>query len=50
MAKFMDVPEGFVGATGAELAAAHDADLKIEAEEGVHFEYVWLDPQSGKAF
>ena len=50
MAKFMDIHDGFNGATGADLAAAHDADLKIEAEEGVHFEKAWLDPDSGKAF
>ena len=50
MAKFMDVHEGFVGVSREELAAAHEADLKIEGEEGVHFEKVWLDPESGKAF
>jgi len=50
MAKFMDVHEGFFGATTEDLAAAHDADLKIEGEEGVHFEKAWLDPESGKAF
>jgi len=50
MAKFMDVHEGFVGVTAEELSAAHDADLKIEGEEGVHFEHAWLDPESGKAF
>jgi hypothetical protein len=50
MAKFMDVHEGFVGVTAEQLDTAHQADLKIEAEEGVHFEKVWLDPESGKAF
>jgi hypothetical protein len=50
MAKFMDVHSGFVGVTAEQLAAAHDADLAIEAEEGVHFERAWLDPESGKAF
>ncbi len=50
MAKFMDVHDGFVGVTGAELAAAHEADLQVEGEEGVHFEHAWLDPESGKAF
>ncbi|HEV7964126.1 MAG TPA: SCO4226 family nickel-binding protein [Actinoplanes sp.] len=50
MAKFMDVHEGFVGVTAAELSAAHDEDLKIEGEEGVHFEKAWLDPDAGKAF
>jgi hypothetical protein len=50
MAKFMDVHSGFVGVTAAELDEAHRADLKIEAEEGVHFEKAWLDPGSGKVF
>jgi hypothetical protein len=50
MATFMDVHEGFVGATAKDLTEAHNADLKIEGEEGVHFEHAWLDPESGKAF
>jgi hypothetical protein len=48
--KFMDIHDGFFGVTEAELQAAHDADLAIEAEEGVHFERAWLDPESGKVF
>src|ERR1700709_2324293 len=50
MARFMDVHDGFVGVTEAQLAEAHDADLQIEGEEGVHFEKAWLDPESGKVF
>lgn len=50
MATFMDVHSGFVGVTGAQLQAAHDADLAIEKDEGVHFERAWLDPDSGKVF
>src|SRR6478609_3748682 len=50
MAKFMDVHTGFVGVTADQLKAAHDADLAIEMDEGVHFERAWLDPESGKAF
>ena len=50
MAKFMDIHNGFVGVTDNELRAAHDADLAIENEEGVHFERAWLDPESGKVF
>jgi hypothetical protein len=50
MARFMDVHSGFVGVTGEQLAAAHEADLAIEAEEGVHFERAWLDPELGKVF
>jgi hypothetical protein len=50
MAKFMDVHNGFVGATDDQLKAAHEADLAIEDEEGVHFERTWLDPEAGKVF
>lgn len=50
MAKFMDVHDGFVGVTGEQLQAAHDADLAIEDREGVHFERAWLDPVAGKVF
>ena len=50
MAKFMDVHDGFVGVTGEQLQVAHDADLAIEDQEGVHFERAWLDPVAGKVF
>ena len=50
MATFMDVHSGFVGATANDLKMAHQADLDIEKDEGVHFEKAWLDPVSGKAF
>ncbi len=50
MARYMDVHDGFVGVTKQQLEAAHEADLAIEAEEGVHFERAWLDPESGKVF
>lgn len=50
MPKFMDVHSGFFGVTEEQLQAAHDADLAIEGEEGVHFERAWLDPEAGKVF
>jgi hypothetical protein len=50
MATFMDVHSGFVGVTAQQLQEAHDRDLDVEAEEGVHFERAWLDPQIGKVF
>lgn len=48
--KFLDIHDGFFGTTAEELQAAHDADLAIEADEGVHFEKAWLDPDNGKVF
>jgi hypothetical protein len=50
MTKFMDVHSGFVGVTAEQLKAAHESDLAIEADEGVHFEHAWLDPETGKVF
>jgi hypothetical protein len=50
VASFMDVHSGFVGVTAEQLTEAHEADLAIEATEGVHFERAWLDPESGKVF
>jgi hypothetical protein len=50
MATFMDVHEGFVGATADQFREAHERDLAMEGTEGVHFERAWLDPTSGKAF
>jgi len=50
MAKFMDVHTGFIGVTAQQLKEAHERDLAVEAEEGVHFEHAWLDPVRGKVF
>ena len=50
MANFMDVHNGFVGVTAQQLKEAHERDLAIEREEGVHFERAWLDAESGKVF
>ena len=50
MALFMDVHNGFVGVTKEQLREVHERDLAVEADEGVHFERAWLDPESGKVF
>jgi hypothetical protein len=50
MATFMDVHNGFVGVTAEQLREAHERDLAIEKDEGVHFERAWLDPVAGKVF
>jgi hypothetical protein len=50
MATFMDVHSGFFGVTAEQLQEAHDADLAIERDEGVHFQKAWLDPDAGKVF
>jgi hypothetical protein len=50
MARFMDVHSGFVNVTAAQLQEAHERDLAIEGDEGVHFERAWMDPEAGKVF
>lgn len=50
LATFMDIHSGFVGVTHQQLQEAHERDLAVEKEEGVHFERAWLDPVSGKVF
>ncbi|MBX7111166.1 MAG: SCO4226 family nickel-binding protein [Dehalococcoidia bacterium] len=50
MPQFMDVHEGFLGVTQAQVEEAHRKDLEVEAGEGVHFKQWWGDPTSGKVF
>jgi hypothetical protein len=50
MATFMDVHRGFKDITAEQLREAHDADLAIQAEEGVTFERAWADPESGLVY
>ncbi len=50
MPEFMDVHDGMHGISSDDLAAAHQADLDIQGEEGVNFKHAWADPQSGKVF
>ncbi len=50
MPKFMDVHTDMVGVTEEALAAAHQADLDIQGDEGVDFQQAWADPTSGHVF
>jgi hypothetical protein len=50
MTKFMDVHHGMKGITADQLRQAHQADLAIEQDEGVHFEQAWADPESGTVY
>jgi hypothetical protein len=50
MAKFMDVHHSMKGITKEQLLEAHNADLAIEADEKVHFERAWADPESGLVY
>jgi len=50
MPMFMDVHTGMAGVTDEALAAAHQADLDIQGEEGVDFQKAWADPVTGHVF
>jgi hypothetical protein len=50
MTQFMDVHHGMAGITAEQLKKAHQADLAIEKDEGVHFERAWADPASGTVY
>jgi Protein of unknown function (DUF4242) len=50
MPQFMDVHTSMVGVTNEALAEAHQADLDIQADEGVDFQHAWADPKTGHVF
>jgi len=50
MGMYMDVHRGMKGITSDQLEKAHEADIAIEKEEGVHFEHAWADPESGTVY
>ena len=50
MAQFMDVHTSMAGVTSEALAAAHQADLDIQGDEGVDFQHAWADPNTGHVF
>ncbi|MCQ6552613.1 SCO4226 family nickel-binding protein [Streptomyces sp. C10-9-1] len=50
MAEFMDVHHGMKDITSEKLREAHNADLAIEGEEGVHFKQAWADPETGTVY
>jgi uncharacterized protein DUF4242 len=50
MAQFMDIHTGMKGVTPEVLTAVHQADLEIQAQEGVDFIHAWADPVTGHVF
>lgn len=50
MPEFMDVHTSMKGVTPEALHEAHEADLAIQADEGVVFKKAWADPDSGMVF
>ena len=51
MPLFMDVHESLPeGATAADVAKAHEADLATQTGYGVQYLKYWVDDKSGKVF
>ena len=51
MPKYMDVHEQLPdGATAADVAKAHEADLAKQGEYGVNYLQYWVDEKQGKVF
>ena len=51
MPLFMDVHEKLPdGATAADVAGAHEADLKTQDAYGVKYLRYWVDEKAGKVF
>lgn len=51
MTLFMDVHQSLPeGATAADVAGAHEEDLKIQDRFGVRYLSYWVDEQAGKVF
>ncbi|RNE57004.1 SCO4226 family nickel-binding protein [Cryobacterium tepidiphilum] len=47
MPQFMDVHHNMTGLTAEQLLEAHNADLAIQADEGVNFKQAWASPEEG---
>ncbi len=51
MTLFMDIHETLPeGATVKDVAAAHEADLKVQDQYGVKYLRFWVDEKNGKVF
>jgi hypothetical protein len=51
MPLFMDIHEKLPeGATAADVAGAHAADLQTQDRYGVKYQRYWVDEKEGKAF
>ena len=38
------------GVKAADVAAAHEADLKVQGKYGVDYQHYWVDESAGKIF
>ena len=51
MSLYMDVHNALPdGTTAADLAGAHEADLRVQERYGVNYLNYWVDAEGGKVF
>jgi len=50
MPLFMDVHNMDGGVSAADVAGAHEADLKTQGAHGVEYKRYWVDEKQGKIF
>jgi hypothetical protein len=51
MSLYMDVHNALpAGTTAADLAGAHEADLRVQQRYGVNYLNYWVDAEGGKVF
>lgn len=50
MPMFIDVHTIEGGVSATDVAAAHQADLAIQADHGVNYKRYWVDEEAGKIF
>ena len=49
MATYMDVHD-IPGVKAEDVARAHEADVRVQAQYGVDYKYYWVDEENGKVF
>jgi hypothetical protein len=50
MPTYMDVHTVDGGVSAADVAGAHQADLKTQTKYGVNYKHYWVDETAGKIF
>ncbi len=50
MPLYMDVHNMEGGVSAADVAGAHEADLKTQGQHGVEYKKYWVDEKQGKIF
>ena len=49
MATYLDIHD-IPGVKADDVAAAHEADVRVQADYGVNYKHFWVDKEAGKVF